>query len=217
MRSDRSIASGPLAGVDVRIKLLVSFGYVLTVVATPLGWWWFFAAETSLLLLVFVLARVSFRELVGRWLGFLSLVALMALAVAVSHPLRPEIGLASIWGTILLKNSLAFGALFTLSQITQHHILLHGLGRLGLPKPLVATLQFMYRSVFILRDEFDRMAKARRSRSFGKKSWGDWSSLAGLLGRLFLRSYERSERVHAAMLARGWDGTVRTLDGADSR
>ena len=39
-----------------------------------------------------------------------------------------------------------------------------------------------------------------------------WSLLGGLIGMLFLRTFERAERVHDAMIARGWDGTIRSLD-----
>ncbi len=39
-----------------------------------------------------------------------------------------------------------------------------------------------------------------------------WSLLGGLIGMLFLRTFERAERVHGAMVARGWDGTIRSLD-----
>jgi len=59
------------------------------------------------------------------------------------------------------------------------------------------------------------MVQARRSRSFRRSGRLDFGLLTGLIGMLFLRSFERGERVHAAMLARGWDGTARTLDGAD--
>ena len=58
------------------------------------------------------------------------------------------------------------------------------------------------------------MVQARRSRTFRPAGRLDWGLLTGLIGVLFLRAFERGERVHAAMLARGWDGTVRTLDGA---
>jgi cobalt/nickel transport system permease protein len=81
---------------------------------------------------------------------------------------------------------------------------------------LVSTLQFMYRYLYVLTDELDRMVKARRSRTFRRSGRLDWGLLTGLIGVLFLRSLERGERVHNAMLARGWDGTIRTLDGTET-
>jgi cobalt/nickel transport system permease protein len=73
----------------------------------------------------------------------------------------------------------------------------------------------MYRYLHVLTEELDRMVKARRSRTFRRSGRLDWVLLTGLIGILFLRAFERGERVHAAMLARGWDGTIRTLDDAD--
>ena len=56
------------------------------------------------------------------------------------------------------------------------------------------------------------MLKARESRNFGLSFWGSTVSLANLIGVLFIRTYERGERVYAAMLSRGFDGTVVTLE-----
>ena len=61
-------------------------------------------------------------------------------------------------------------------------------------------------------NELDRMATARRARTFNRRDSLAWSLLTGLIGMLFLRTFERAERVHGAMLARGWDGAIRSLD-----
>ena len=81
-----------------------------------------------------------------------------------------------------------------------------------MPPVLVATLQFMERYRHVLVEELDRMATARRARTFGRRGMLSWSLLGGLIGMLFLRTFERAERVHDAMIARGWDGTIRSLD-----
>ena len=86
-----------------------------------------------------------------------------------------------------------------------------------MPAVLVSTLQFMHRYLHVLTDELDRMLKARRSRTFRRTGRLDWGLLTGCIGILFLRAFERGERVHAAMLARGWDGTIRTLDATEAR
>ena len=70
---------------------------------------------------------------------------------------------------------------------------------------LVATLQFMERYLHVLGEELARMSQARCARSFQGGSILSWRLLTGMLGMLLLRS-ERAERVHSAMLARGWDG-----------
>jgi len=90
---------------------------------------------------------------------------------------------------------------------------------LRVPGTLVAITAFMYRYLFTLRDEAVRLVRARAARSgalSGQRSGGRviWrAQVSGsMVGNLFLRSYERSERVYAAMLARGYTGEMRTLD-----
>ena len=181
-------------------------------VATPVGWWRPLAAEALSLAFVVGLSGVPPRELLARWLGFLVLVGFLALMVAPAHPMRAELGVARVLLTILAKNSLAFLAMLVLVNVTPFRKLLVAMRRLGMPAVLVSTLQFMYRYLHVLADELDRMVKARRSRTFRRSGRLDWGLLTGLIGVLFLRAFERGERVHAAMISRGWDGTIRTLD-----
>jgi cobalt/nickel transport system permease protein len=70
----------------------------------------------------------------------------------------------------------------------------------------------MERYRFVLLDELDRMATARRARTFARGRELPWRTLGGLIGLLFLRTFERAERVHGAMVARGWQGTLRHLE-----
>jgi cobalt/nickel transport system permease protein len=203
---------GPLHRLDPRIKLVATLAFVVAVVATPVGWWRWLAAEGLVMAFVVGLSGVSPRELLTRWLGFVVLVGFLALMVARAHPARPSEGFAAVALTIVAKNSLAFLAMLTLVNVTPFRKLLVAIRQLGTPTALVATLQFMYRYVHVLTEELDRMVKARRSRTFRRSGRLDWGLLTGLIGILFLRSFERGERVHAAMLARGWDGTIRSLD-----
>ncbi len=91
--------------------------------------------------------------------------------------------------------------------------LLVTLRRLRVPAVIVAILGFMNRYVFVVWDELDRLRTARQMRSFGHSGLiARWESLAQLLGMLLIRSFNRAERIHGAMEARGWDGEVRWLD-----
>jgi cobalt/nickel transport system permease protein len=85
---------------------------------------------------------------------------------------------------------------------------------------MVAIISFMYRYLGVLGDEAQRMNRARASRSAarpGRRAGGSllWRGrvTGAMVGSLFLRSYERSERVYSAMLARGFDGELRYLPG----
>ncbi len=205
--------NGPLHRADVRIKLCATLAFVIAVVATPVGLWRPLAIEGLLLAFFVGLARIDPALLARRWLGFLLLVAFLGATVAQSHPARTQLGWAVVWLSILAKNSLAFVAVLTLAGTTPFPKLLDGLRRLGMPAVLVSTLHFMNRYTHVLTSELARMTQARRSRTFKRSGRLDWGLLTGLIGNLLVRSFERGERVHAAMLARGWDGTIRTLDG----
>ena len=120
--------------------------------------------------------------------------------------------------TILGKSWLSVVIAVVLTATTTQPDLLRGLRALCVPKILVATVEFAYRYLFVVGDEASRMLQARASRSGaleGQRAGGGlrWRArVAGhLVGTLFVRSLERSERVHAAMRARGYDGEPRFL------
>jgi cobalt/nickel transport system permease protein len=208
----QSARDAPLQRLDPRWKLIATLLYVLAVVATPIGWWRLLAAEGLLLAFLIGVSGVSPRQLAMRWLGFLVLFGFLTLMVAPARPERREYGLAVVVCAILVKDALAFLATILMVQVTPFRHVLSAMRRLGVPVTLVATIQFMYRYIFVLAEEMERMVRARRSRSFRQSGRLDWGLLTSLIGVLFLRTFERGERVQAAMLARGWDGTVRSLD-----
>ncbi len=124
------------------------------------------------------------------------------------------------FATIALKSWISVQAALLLSFTTPFTDLVEALRRLHLPRVMVAIIGFMYRYLAVLTDEATRLARARASRSAeapGRRSGGPllWRArvTGGMVGSLFLRSYERSERVYAAMLARGFEGEFRSLGG----
>ena len=125
------------------------------------------------------------------------------------------------FATLAGKSWLSVQAALLLGFTTPFHDLVEGLRRLRLPRIMVGIMSFMYRYLGVLTDEASRMLRARAARSAalpGVRAGGStrWrASVAGnLVGSLFLRSYERSERIYAAMLARGFEGDVRHLAGS---
>ena len=202
---------------DARWAVLLTLAFVVATVVPPLTWWRA-TATLGLILAFFVgLAGLPPGQLARRGLALLPLLGFLALVVAPSHPARGDLGLAGVVGAILARNGLAIGATMVLAHAVPMPRLLAALRRLGMPPILLSTLHFMHRYLEVLADELARMAQARRARSFRRSGRLDWGLLTGLLGILLIRALERGERVHAAMLARGWDGTFRTLDGADGR
>ncbi len=129
--------------------------------------------------------------------------------------------------TISAKSWLSIQVALLLVFTTPFHELVDGLRALRLPRILVAIISFMYRYLAVLTEEVGRMLRAKASRSADAPEGGGGGSLrwrarvAGrLVGSLFLRAYERSERVYAAMQARGFEGefhhmTVRRIDARE--
>jgi cobalt/nickel transport system permease protein len=197
--------------LDARLKLLFVLAFLIAVVITPPGNWRLLGALGLLLSFLIGLSGAPPRTLLLRWLGFLALVGFLAVLIAPGLPASEHLGVAPVLLGILAKNSLAFLMMLVLAETTPWRELLVGMRRLKVPRVLVATLELMERYLNVIRDELVRMLTARRARSFRKGNLS-WGLLTGLLGMLLLRSLDRADRVHAAMTARGWDGSIHSLD-----
>ncbi len=109
---------------------------------------------------------------------------------------------------MLIKAYISVLSIILLSSTTSFSRLLEGLERLKFPPVLVMITGFTYRYVFVIAEEVFRMKRARDSRGYGGK-W-IWNSriIGEMIGTLFLRSYERGERIYTAMQARGFVGRI---------
>ncbi len=203
-----SAGMGPLHALDARVKLIGAVVFVLAIVATPVGAWRILGSEGLILAFLIGLSAVSLRELLRRWIVFFVLVGFVVLMVAPAHPARASYGLGVVAATILIKNSLALFTIVVLASVTPFFRLLGALRKLGVPPVLVTTLQFMDRYRHVLTDELGRMARARRARTFSRRDALPWKLLSGLIAILFLRTFERAERVHGADDRAGLDRRI---------
>ena len=105
-------------------------------------------------------------------------------------------------GTIGVLGAIALSATSTAKDILQ------GLERLKLPAILVNIATFSLRYINVVSDEMERMKVARIARGFQARGVRDWKILGSAAAALFIRSYERGERVHLAMLSRGFTGAL---------
>lgn len=197
------------------LKLLALVAFVLTVVATPREEYWAFGVYLALLIAVIASTGVPFGYLARRtvievpFVVFAALMPFIATGPRVSvGPLSlSEHGLMGAWG-LLAKGTLGVLASLTLAATTEPRAVLAGLERLHLPQQLVQIMGFMMRYLEVVTGELQRMRIARESRGFTARSVRAWPALASTAGALFIRSYERGERIHLAMLARGYAGTM---------
>ncbi|HEX6874778.1 MAG TPA: cobalt ECF transporter T component CbiQ [Nocardioidaceae bacterium] len=196
---------------QAHLKLAALLGFMLLVVATPREWYPAFALYLALILGVIALSRVPFAYIGRRMVIELPFVAFALLMPFVATGPRVDVfgvslseaGLLAAWG-LLAKGTLGVMASLTLAATTEPRDLLVGLERLRVPGQLVQIIGFMVRYLDVVTDEMRRMRIARESRGFRGGGIRTWPVMARTIGALFVRSYERGERVHLAMLARGY-------------
>jgi cobalt/nickel transport system permease protein len=213
--------------LDPRIKVVATLAYIFSAGITPEGVWWAFCIQCGYLLTLILMAKIQIFYTIRRSFIIVPFI-LAALAVPFTTPGMEWIRIPGLdWiitqegvirlGSILLRAWLAVQAAILLGATTPVPDMFWALSALGFPKSLVATIRFMYRYLFVLADEASRMLRARAARSPRIKGatrpsmiWQ--GKVAGsMVGSLFLRSLERSERIYDAMLSRGYDGKMRSL------
>lgn len=201
-----------------RVKLVALLTFVVSVVATPARAVWAFGLYAALVLLVAAAARLPRRVLVTRMAVELPFVAFaLALPFVASGPRREVLGLslsvAGSWAAwnILAKASLGVALSVVLAWSTPVVRILEGLDRLHVPRALTAIAGFMVRYLDVIMGELHRLEIARMSRGDDPGWAWQGKAVAATAGTLFVRCFERGERVHRAMLSRGFDGRFPTV------
>ncbi|NUR97649.1 MAG: cobalt ECF transporter T component CbiQ [Kribbellaceae bacterium] len=215
----------PVHRIPAQVKLVALFVFVLAVVSTPAAVFWAFGLYAVMLVAAVVTAKVP-APVVSRRLAVETpfIVFALLLPFVATGPQFDLLGLqlsrSGVLGAwnVLAKGTLGVVAAILLSATTAPRDLLAGLERLRLPATLVAILSFMVRYLSVVSDDLHRMRIARESRGYTGGRFGHLKAVAGGVGSLFVRSFERGERVHLAMRSRGYTGRMPLLsaEGASS-
>lgn len=218
--SDRGATSSTfLHRLDARSKILVSVALLVAVVSTPPerieSLWGYLALLVSLALA----GRVSPASLVRKSMVALPVIVAGGLFIPLTrlwaHPDDPTVDLVllhvSAPGLMMALNVVAKAGLgllcaLLLTSLTPIPELLEGLKRLRLPATVVTLVAFTHRFAFVLADEALRMKRARDARCYGGRWLWQGTVVGHMVGTLFLRAHDRSERIYQAMLARGFTG-----------
>jgi cobalt/nickel transport system permease protein len=188
----------PVHRIPAIVKFATALLLVITLVIVPLSQIPVFAAAAVILVVAAVVSRVPLSFIVKRLL----LLEPFVLGVAILMLFRPD-GM-TVFLSIFVRSTLCLLTMILLSNTTPFSGLLEVFRRLGAPALLVTLLALMYRYLFVLIDEAERMQRARVSRTFTKGRTHVWRLLATVVSQLFIRSSERAERIYSAMCARGW-------------
>ncbi len=211
----------PVHLLPSEVKIVAAFLGVACVVATPREAFPVFGGYLLVLVAVWAVARIP-----PGWIARRSLIEAPFVVLAVLLPFSggaptvewlgltlSEPGLLGAWN-ILVKGTLGVLTSLTLAATTPLRDLLLGLQRLRAPAIVVTIATLTLRYIDVIAGEARRMRLARISRGHDPRFLWQAGAAARGVGALFVRSYERGERVHLAMLARGWVGTMPRLSDA---
>jgi cobalt/nickel transport system permease protein len=197
------------------LKIIAAVAFILIVVSTPVTQWPAFIAYFVWLMTVVFIAKIPFLLLLKR-----SLIEIPFIFFAILMPFfgtgeKVQVGPFDLYregliagSGIVVKGTLGVMTAIVLSTSTTAREILRGFERLKLPVLMVQITSFMLRYVNVVNDEMERMKIARESRGFEATGIKHWKVLATAAGALFIRSYERGERVHLSMLSRGYEGVL---------
>lgn len=202
------------------VRLLGSVLVALGAASLPLGAWAQLAVLAAVVVALAAASRIRpgvFLARLAAPLGFVLLVSVAVLflapgeAIARVGPLRVTDAGALRFGSAVGRGGVALGAAVVLVSTTRFTDLLEALRILRLPGVVTISLGLAYRFLYLLNDEVDRLRRAARSRNAGDGSASRRRLAVGIAAAALQRSFDRSERVHQAMLARGFSGHMPAL------
>ena len=203
------------------MKLAATLAFVIVVVATPREAFWAFAAHAALVAAAAAAGRLPPGFLLRRLLIEVPFLLFALFLPFLGRGERLDVigwslsreGLWAAWN-ILAKATLGAAAAVILAATTRVPDLLQGFSRLRFPRVLVTMMGFMVRYLDVVLGELGRLRTAQQSRAYRPRWFGQARALAAVAGTLFVRSYERGERVYLAMQARGYRGVMPELEAA---
>jgi cobalt/nickel transport system permease protein len=202
----------PIHALDARAKVLVTLIFIISVVS-------FDRYEVARLFpfFIFPAVMIALANLPPVYLiRKTALIYPFVLLVGLFNPVfdrtvmyqAGQLDISGGWlslGSLFIRSILTVGAAFILVGTTGFTSICRALEELGIPQIFAVQLLFLHRYLFVLADETGRASRARELRSRGKRGLGV-ISFGSLTGHLLLRTWLRAERIHTAMLARGFVG-----------
>ncbi len=216
--------------LDARTKILTFLTLIIVTVLTPAQCWPVFVFHLALIGVTLRLSWIPVRYVLTRSLIVLPFIVMVSLFVPFLPANQPaggyNLGLGSlslgrsnllVFWNVLIKGFIGVLTVILLSSTTPFPRLLEALKKFKVPHLLTLILGFIYRYFFVFLDEILAVKRAVDSRGYRGRSLWQVKTLGRMLGQLFLRTYERGERVYLGMVARGFQGLPRTLTPSTMR
>ncbi len=201
------------------VAVLITFLFIFCVVSTRTHQQWQFFGFLFLLILTIQITPVSLISYFKRLLVIIPFFTFPALLLLFFTPgetffsipvfqIKLNISLEGFekFVFVVLKAGFSGSAVIVLSLNVKFQDIMSGLSWYRVPRQFLFIISMIYRFSFVLVDEMKRMERSIKMRNFGCSFWRMLKIRAGLTGTLFIRSLSRGERVHNAMLARGFNG-----------
>lgn len=224
--------TSPVHTLDPRIKLVLALAFILTTSLTPVGAWPAYILLFAIALSVEILSELGVGKVLKRSslaLPFMLAALPLAFTMGTQRLFAIPLGFGELtvfaeglerFASIAVRSWISVQVAIVLASTTSFPDLMLAMRAIKVPKLLVSIFGLMWRYIFVMADEAQRLMRARESRSAvatmpGLKAGGSigWRArvTGGMAGNLFVRSLERGDRIYSAMSARGYDGEVRTL------
>ncbi|HTE63728.1 MAG TPA: cobalt ECF transporter T component CbiQ [Solirubrobacteraceae bacterium] len=213
--------ASPVHRLDPRAKLLGFLAITCTAVSAPLADWPVYAGCALALTGLAAAARVPAHTVWRRARAVLAPVLLVALLVPFVDRGGEEVALGpltlsaaglAVLGTVAAKATIGTVGAVLLGATTSYPAVLRALEALRVPRACTLIAAVTYRYLFVLVEELSRMRAALAARGYRPRTALGVAATGRLAGSLFLRAHARGERVHLAMAARGYTGTMPQLE-----
>ena len=214
--------NSPIHLLDPRLKIMMMLVYILMVVIINYEKRYWFLLYLAVPLVLAGLSRISILHFLSKLFKLYPMILVITIFIPF-FPLPNETpqhffgitvsssGLQKFF-LINAKSILILFVSIVLTTTTDFMMLSKGLEKLRMPSVMIAIISFIYRFIFLLIDEVERLLMAYQSRYLKLSLSKRIKIIASMIGLLFVRTYERGERVYLAMESRGFQGTIYTLD-----
>ncbi len=201
------------------VKIVAAAGMITCVAITPRQAVWAFALYAVMVMMLVTVSRASPKFVIAR-LAAVAPFVIFALFIpfvgtgATTTVRGIEVSIDGLWATwnIIIKAVLGASISIVLTATTEVPDILRGLGALKVPALFTSIATFMIRYLELITDELGRMRIAMTARGYDPRWLHQARPIATAAGAMFVRSYERGERIHSAMLARGFTGDMPVFD-----
>ena len=197
-----SSLDSPIHNFPTGVKIFSAIALVLILTVLPELYISFTALPIlSVLIIILIISRVPVINVLKRTLVILPIV----LPVIILNSIFMESGLKHSM-ILSVRSFLSIFSLILLVSVTRFSDIMKTLSSWHVPRIVIMILSFMYRYFFLLTGEMEKMIRAVKLRSGGSQGVRIIRIYSQILAILFIKSYERAERVYQAMLMRGYDG-----------